>query len=128
MLKILIELGKKLLTGSPKKVPPKVPKKPTKPPKKCTKNCDDNNPYKKRTREQNEQAAESEKRLIKEHEDKLRDYQRDPYSMDNKGLLKNAPNDSVRESIIRGRTKVLQDAITRHQNELRKIQEALRNQ
>lgn len=119
-----------LLGKIPKgKVPKKIPKdKKQKEPKKCTTGCDEKNPYKKRTKEQNQKAAESEKELIKEHQEKLERYSKDPYSMDNDGRLKNAPTQAIRDRIIEGRKKVLRDAVTRHQNELKKITEALSSQ
>lgn len=128
ILKILKEIGKKLFTRKPGPAPKKIPKDKKKKEEPCKGKCQSNNPYKNRTREQNEQSAESERNLIREHKDKLDQYSRDPYSMDNKGLLRNAPNDEVRARIIEGRKKVLRDAIERHRSELRKIEEALRGQ
>jgi hypothetical protein len=111
------------------KKPKKIPRgNKNKDGKKCTKGCNQKNPYKNRTREQNEKSASREKELIKEHEDKLEQYTKDPYSMDNDGRLRNAPSGEIRERIIEGRKKVLRDAISRHQRELQKIEEALKSQ
>jgi hypothetical protein len=42
---------------------------------------------------------------------KLEEYKADPYKFDNKGFLKNAPNDQVRQKIISGRIEHLESEI-----------------
>jgi hypothetical protein len=48
---------------------------------------------------------------ISEHEAKLRAYMENPYAYDNLGLLRDAPNDAIRQSIIDGRIRHLQNEI-----------------
>ncbi|MBC3219283.1 VENN motif pre-toxin domain-containing protein, partial [Serratia fonticola] len=48
---------------------------------------------------------------IREHEAKLDAYKKDPDAFDNKGHLKNAPNDEVRQRIIDGRIRHLEHEI-----------------
>lgn len=48
---------------------------------------------------------------IAEHIKKLEDYKANPDAFDNKGFLKNAPTDEIRERIINGRIKHLEDEI-----------------
>ncbi len=72
------------------------------------------------TDEQKRKAVESLTERILEHQKKLADYAGNPDAYDNQDLLKNAPSAEVRERIINGRIKHLQneikafeDAITR---------------
>jgi hypothetical protein len=58
---------------------------------------------------------------LAEHEKKLADYERDPYAYDNKGILKNAPNDEVRQRIIQGRIRHLETEINTFRENIRKI-------
>jgi hypothetical protein len=128
-MKKLIELILKLLLRS-KRVPKRPP--PTKPPtkpgsKECCKDPAPKkpNPYSKQTREQLEKSKKSYEDLLKEHEKKLADYKANPGKYDNKDILKNAPNDDIRQKIINGRIKELQDQINKHKGELEKIDEVL---
>ncbi|MEU0956940.1 polymorphic toxin-type HINT domain-containing protein [Streptomyces niveus] len=62
-------------------------------------------------------SIESYQKLIEEHELKLRDYLANPDAYDNKGFLKNAPSEEVRQRIIDGRTRHLRKEIqTFHEN------------
>jgi hypothetical protein len=62
-------------------------------------------------------AIGSYNELIAEHEQKLADYLADPDAYDNKGFLKNAPSDEVRQRIIDGRARHLRKEIqTFHEN------------
>ncbi|MFF2008105.1 RHS repeat-associated core domain-containing protein [Streptomyces sp. NPDC058195] len=62
-------------------------------------------------------SIESYQKLIEEHEVKLRDYLANPDAYDNKGFLKNAPSEEVRQRIIDGRTRHLKKEIqTFHEN------------
>ncbi|MFD4833898.1 polymorphic toxin-type HINT domain-containing protein [Streptomyces uncialis] len=62
-------------------------------------------------------SIDSYQKLIEEHELKLRDYLANPDAYDNKGFLKNAPNEEVRQRIIDGRTRHLRKEIqTFHEN------------
>lgn len=66
-------------------------------------------------------SVESYERLIKEHEEKLEAYKRDPEAYDNKGILKNAPNDEVRQRIIDGRVRHLDKEIQTFRDNIDKI-------
>jgi len=55
----------------------------------------------------------SHKRHFTEHEQKLEGYKKDPYAYDNKGYLKNAPNEITRQKIINGRIKELLEQINK---------------
>ncbi|MGI8311984.1 WXG100 family type VII secretion target [Saccharopolyspora hattusasensis] len=66
-------------------------------------------------------SVESHERLIKEHEEKLEAYKRDPEAFDNKGILKNAPNDEVRQRIIDGRVRHLEKEIQTFRDNIDKI-------
>jgi hypothetical protein len=61
---------------------------------------------------------------VEEHKQKLEDYKADPDAHDNKGLLKNATPE-VREKIINGRIKELNDQIHKNQGQLNKVIEQL---
>ena len=64
----------------------------------------------------------SYRKRIAEHQAKLDAYRRNPAGFDNKGLLKNAPNDAVRQRIIDGRIKHLEKEIGTFQENIRKIE------
>lgn len=68
-----------------------------------------------------QRAVDSYERLISEHEAKLEAYKRDPYSFDNKGILKNAPNDEIRQRIINGRIAHLEQEIKTFRENIYKI-------
>ena len=80
----------------------------------------------KQSNEQLQKVKESYEELIKEHQQKLDDYIQDPYAHDNKGILKNAPNQEIREKIIQGRIDALLKQIKKQQGELEKIKDLLR--
>jgi hypothetical protein len=61
------------------------------------------------------------KEQIAKHETKLAEYIKDPYRFDNKGFLKNAPNDEVRQNIIRTRIKHLKQEIETFKENIQKI-------
>jgi hypothetical protein len=61
-----------------------------------------------------------EKRLL-EHRKKLEDYRRNPDAFDNKDFLKNAPSPEVRERIIQGRIKHLEDEVRNFEQQLEKL-------
>ena len=50
-------------------------------------------------------------RTLAEHMKKLDDYKRNPDAVDNKGFLKNAPTQEIRDRIIKGRIKHLEAEI-----------------
>jgi hypothetical protein len=58
---------------------------------------------------------------ITKHQTKLAEYIKDPMKFDNKGFLKNAPNDEVRQKIIQSRIDHLNQEIQTFQNNIQKI-------
>lgn len=58
---------------------------------------------------------------IATHQTKLAEYIKNPMKFDNKGLLKNAPNDAVRQKIIQSRINHLNQEIKTFQNNIQKI-------
>gem|GEM_PF-675067 len=58
-------------------------------------------------------------RRLDEHRQKLSDYRRDPDAFDNQGLLKNAPSDEVRQRIIQGRIRHLEQEIRAFEKAIR---------
>jgi RHS repeat-associated protein len=52
-----------------------------------------------------------QRRALSEHVEKLEKYRANPDAFDNKGFLKNAPSQEIRERIIRSRIKHLEDEI-----------------
>ena len=58
---------------------------------------------------------------IKEHEAKLEAYKKDPDLFDNKGYLKNAPSQEVRQRIIDGRIRHLENEIKTFNKNINKI-------
>jgi len=71
-----------------------------------------------RNNQEIERAIRSLERRLQEHQQKLNDYISNPDSFDNRGYLQNAPNEQVRDSIIRGRIKHLQQEIDAFQNQI----------
>ena len=67
-------------------------------------------------------SIRSYQKRIAEHQAKLDAYRKNPAAFDNKGLLKNAPNDAVRQRIIDGRIKHLQQEIEKFLENIRKIE------
>ena len=61
--------------------------------------------------------------LIKEHEQKIRDYLANPDAHDNQGRLANARNQAERERQLKGREKALRNEIKRYENNRSKLQE-----
>ena len=66
-------------------------------------------------------SIESLKQRIAEHEIKLAEYIKDPMKYDNQGLLKNAPNDAIRQKIIQSRIRHLEQEIRTFENNIQKI-------
>jgi hypothetical protein len=56
-------------------------------------------------------SIRSLKKRISEHKQKLEDYKHDPETFDNKEFLKNAPNEQIRQNIIDGRVRHLEQEI-----------------
>jgi len=83
------------------------------------------NPFLSQSDDQLLKSQRSFEDLIREHQQKLDDYLRDPDAFDNKGLLRVA-SPEIREKIIQGRTNALRKQLRKQQGELEKIQEALR--
>lgn len=68
-----------------------------------------------------QRAVESYEDLIREHEEKLEAYKSDPDAYDNKGFLKNAPNDEIRQKIIDSRVGHLQKEIQTFRDNIDKV-------
>ncbi|MGI8310683.1 putative T7SS-secreted protein [Saccharopolyspora hattusasensis] len=66
-------------------------------------------------------SVESYEKRIKEHEEKLEAYKRDPEAYDNKGFLKNAPNDEVRQKIFDTRVGHLEKEIQTFRDNIDKV-------
>jgi hypothetical protein len=60
-------------------------------------------------------------RRIAEHQQKLADYIRNPDAFDNQGLLRNAPTPEIRQRIIDGRIRHLQNEIDAFQRQIDRI-------
>ncbi|MDY3529995.1 hypothetical protein PG593_09435 [Riemerella anatipestifer] len=58
---------------------------------------------------------------INQHKIKLKQYTKNPMKYDNKGFLKNAPNDAVRQRIIQARIKHLKHEIKTFESNINKI-------
>ncbi len=71
-------------------------------------------------------SVDSYERLIKEHEEKLDAYKRDPEAFDNKGILEKAPNDEVRQRIIDGRVRHLENEIRTFRDNIDKVYKGAR--
>lgn len=66
-------------------------------------------------------AAKSNYQRMVEHVDKLQKYRQNPLKHDNLGLLKNAPNDQIRQKIIQSRIAHLEKEIQTFYNNIAKI-------
>jgi hypothetical protein len=66
-------------------------------------------------------AIRTIEKLKAEHEQKLADYIKNPDDYDNKNLLKNAPNQEIREKIIQGRINKLKKEIDVMGKEIKKL-------
>ncbi|WP_141699280.1 hypothetical protein [Candidatus Thiosymbion oneisti] len=120
----------KILTKRHRVKPPKKPKRrPANKLPSCKIDCSKaaKNPYKNRSRSQNKKAAKSEEKLIREHEKKLDDYRRSPEKHDNRGTYRNAPNEEIRKKVYEGRIRELEKQINRHKKELKKLEEAMKD-
>lgn len=66
-------------------------------------------------------ATRGLQRQIRAHRQKLRNYRRNPDKFDNKGFLKNAPNDAVRKNIIEKRIRHLEREIKAFEDAIKRI-------
>lgn len=66
-------------------------------------------------------SVESFEKLIREHEEKLEAYKQDPDAYDNKGFLKTAPNEEIRQKIIDSRVEKLEKEIQGFRNNIDKV-------
>jgi hypothetical protein len=66
-------------------------------------------------------SISSLERQIAKHEAKLAEYIKDPMKFDNKGFLKSAPNEAVRQKIIQSRVNHLQQEINTFRDSIQKI-------
>lgn len=83
-----------------------------------------NNPFINQNIGQLEKSRNSIQKLIKEHEQKLLDYIKNPDAHDNLGKLKNVP-EKIRNQIIEGRKRELERQILRQKNDLKQIDDLL---
>lgn len=58
-----------------------------------------------------QKSIESFQKRIEEHQKKIDNYKCNPDAFDNKGFLKNAPNEEVRQKIVDGRIRHLEKEI-----------------
>ena len=72
------------------------------------------------TKSQLRSISSLENQILK-HKAKLAEYIKDPMKFDNKGFLKNAPNDVIRQRIIDARKNHLQQEIKTFQDNIQKI-------
>lgn len=68
-------------------------------------------------------AISSLEKRISEHKIKLNEYIKDPLKFDNKGFLKNAPNDEIRQKIIQKRIVHLEQEIETFKNNIQIIKQ-----
>jgi hypothetical protein len=66
-------------------------------------------------------AAKSNYQRMLEHKEKLEKYKKDPHAFDNQGILRNAPNEQVRQQIIESRIAHLEREIQTFYNNIAKI-------
>lgn len=66
-------------------------------------------------------AAKSNYKRMQDHAKKLEQYKQNPYRFDNKGLLKNAPSEEVRNKIIQARIAHLEKEIQAFYNNITKL-------
>lgn len=66
-------------------------------------------------------AAKSNYQRMLEHMEKLEKYKKDPLAFDNRGILRNAPNEQVRRQIIEARIAHLEREIQTFYNNIAKI-------
>ena len=81
---------------------------------------EDDNKFKE-NKQETQKSINSLKQRINEHQVKLDEYKQNPYKFDNKELLKNAPNDKIRDRIINGRIKHLENEIKAFEKQIKKL-------
>ena len=67
------------------------------------------------------ESIKSLKARLAEHRQKLADYKANPDAFDNQGILRNAPSPEVRQRIINGRIKHLEDEIRAFEKAIRDL-------
>jgi len=67
------------------------------------------------------QSIQSLQKRIAEHNLKLTNYKNNPYAYDNKNYLKNAPSDTIKKEIIKGRINHLEKEIKTFQKTIDNI-------
>ncbi|MBT0722815.1 hypothetical protein HGT70_16265 [Rosenbergiella collisarenosi] len=82
---------------------------------------DEQNARDKNLSSSDQRSIKSLEEQIRVHEEKLEAYKKNPDSFDNKGHLQNAPNDAVRQRIIDGRIKHLEQEIRTFQKNINEI-------
>ncbi|MFO0961199.1 MAG: hypothetical protein U0800_27780 [Isosphaeraceae bacterium] len=69
-----------------------------------------------------ERSIRSLKKRLEEHRQKLKDYQANPDAYDNQGFLKNAPSPEVRQRIIDGRVRHLENEIKNFEKQINDLE------
>ena len=72
-------------------------------------------------------AINSLRKRIAEHKTKLSSYKENPFKFDNKGFLKNAPSDEVREKIVNSRINHLENEIKAFEQAIDRIMSGIFN-
>ncbi len=70
---------------------------------------------------QAQKSVRSFEKLIVEHREKLEAFKRNPGAFDNKGFLRDAPSLEVRQRIINGRIRHLEDEIRNFEQQIQKL-------
>jgi hypothetical protein len=91
-----------------------------------TQNTSGPNPFRQQSDDQLKKSRSSFEDLIVEHEDKLAKFKANPDAFDNKGVLRNAGSPEIRDKIIAGRVRTLQQDIGKQRSELQKLVEAIK--
>jgi hypothetical protein len=65
-----------------------------------------------------DKKIQGHEKALEEHKQKLAEYKANPDKFDNKGFLKNAPSQEVRDSIIQGRIRGLENTISNVQRQI----------
>jgi predicted outer membrane protein len=68
--------------------------------------------------QQAQKTSSSLNKRLEEHRQKLQDYIKNPDAFDNKGFLRNAPSQEVRERIIQGRIRHLENEIQNFEKQI----------
>jgi hypothetical protein len=79
-------------------------------------------PKKKGLSREQQKSLRSLRQRMSEHESKLKAYEANPEAFDNKGFLKNAPNNQVRQRIIQSRIRHLESEIRGFRKQIEELE------